>query len=202
LLGSKGFVLQQGLILKKVRIWVVQNSAFQKQLLEYIHFNPTVGHSGYHKTIDRVKADFYWSGMCKDIKKFVRKCSVCQENKHETTHPAGLLQPLPIPTQAWSDISMDFIEGLPSSQGFTVIFVVVDRFTKYGHFLPLSHPYTASKVAEIFLANVLKLHGMPRTIVSDRDLVCTSSFWRDLFKLQGISLALSSAYHPQSDGQT
>jgi hypothetical protein len=140
--------------------------------------------------------------MCKDIKKFVRKCSVCQENKHETTHPAGLLQPLPIPTQAWSDISMDFIEGLPSSQGFTVIFVVVDRFTKYGHFLPLSHPYTASKVAEIFLANVLKLHGMPRTIVSDRDLVCTSSFWRDLFKLQGISLALSSAYHPQSDGQT
>jgi hypothetical protein len=181
---------------------VVQNSTFQKQLLEYIHSNPTTGHSGYHKTIDRAKADFYWNGMHKDIKKFVRECSVCQENKHETTHPAGLLQPLPIPTRAWSDISMDFIKGLPSSQGFMVIFVVVDRFTKYGHFLPLSHPYTASKVAEIFLANVLKLHGMPRTIVSDHDPVFTSSFWRDLFKLQGISLALSSAYHPQSDGQT
>jgi hypothetical protein len=175
---------------------VVQNSAFQKQLLEYIHSNPTAGHSGYHKTIDRAKADFYWSGMRKDIKKFVRECFVCQENKHETTHSAGLLQPLPIPTRAWSDISMDFIEGLPSSQGFTVIFVVVDRFTKYGHFLPLSHPYAAFKVAEIFLANVLKLHGMPQTIVSNCDPVFTSSFWRDLFKLQGISLALSSAYHP------
>jgi hypothetical protein len=198
----KGFVLQQGLILKKGRIWVVQNSTFQKQLLEYIHSNPTSGHSGYHKTIHRAKSDFYWTGMRKDIKRFVKECSVCQENKHETTHPAGLLQPLPIPTRAWSDISMDFIEGLPSSQGLSVILVVVDRFTKYGHFLPLSHPYTAAKVAQNFLVNVLKLHGMPKTIVTDRDPVFTSSFWRELFKLQGITLALSSAYHPQSDGQT
>lgn len=79
---------------------------------------------------------------------------------------------------------------------------MVDRFTKYGHFLPLAHPYTASTVAQVFLTHIFKLHGMPKTIVSDRDPVFTSSFWRELFHLQGISLAFSSAYHPQSDGQT
>jgi IS30 family transposase len=97
---------------------------------------------------------------------------------------------------------MDFIEGLPSSHGCNVILVVVDRFTKYGYFLSLSHPYTASKVAYIFLTHIFKLHGMPKTIVSDRDPTFASTFWRELFQLQGISLAFSSTYHPQSDGQT
>jgi hypothetical protein len=83
-----------------------------------------------------------------------------------------------------------------------VILVVVDKFTKYSHFLPLSHPYTASKVVHIFLYNIVKLHGMPKTIVSDKNPIFTSTFWRELFQLQGISLAFSSTYHPQSDGQT
>jgi transposase InsO family protein len=146
--------------------------------------------------------DFHWKGMRRDIKLFILNCEVCQVNKHETIHPPGLLQPLPIPSRVWSDISMDFIEGLPKSHGFSVIMVVVDRFTKYGHFISLGHPYTAFRVAQAFFANVLKLHGMPTTIVSDRDRVFTSSFWPELFQLQGITLAFSSAYHPQSDGQT
>jgi len=140
--------------------------------------------------------------MRTDIKKFVRKCEICQVNKHETVDPAGLLQPLPIPSRIWADISMDFIEGFPPSHGYTVILVVIDKFSKYGHFLPLSHPYTASTVSHLFLSQIFKLHGMPQTIVSDRDPLFTSSFWRELFHLQGISLAFSSAYHPQSDGQT
>jgi hypothetical protein len=100
---------------------------------------------------------------------------VCKK-KRVVTHLAGLLQPFPIPTRAWSDISMDFTEGLPFSHNYYMILVVVDRLTKCGRFLSLSHPYTTYKLAQLFLANVLKLHGMPKTIVSYRDPIFTSTF--------------------------
>lgn len=140
--------------------------------------------------------------MHTDIKKFVRECEACQVNKHETVHPVGLLQPLPIPSRTWANISIDFIESLPTSQGSTVILVVVDRFSKYRHSITLSHPYTASTVAHLFLSNIFKLHGMPQSIVSDRDPIFTSTFWHELFQLHGISLPFSYAHHPQSDNQT
>jgi len=145
--GPKGFSVQRGLLLKKGQLWLVKNSPFQRQVLEFIHSNPTAGHSSFHKTLHRAKTNFIWQGMRQDIKTFVRECVVCQVSKPETIHPPGLLQPLPIPTRVWSDISMDFIDGLPSSHGFSVIMVVVDHFSKYEHFIALSHPYTASKVA-------------------------------------------------------
>jgi hypothetical protein len=97
---------------------------------------------------------------------------------------------------------MDFIESLPRSNGFSVILVVVDRLTKYAHFAPVKHPYTTQQIAHIFFSNVVKLHGLPKSIMSDRDRVFTSHFWQELFKLVGTQLHLSSAYHPQSDGQT
>jgi hypothetical protein len=97
---------------------------------------------------------------------------------------------------------MDFIKGLPISQGASVIMVVVDRLSKYAHFISVAHPFTASKIASLFMQHVFKLHGLPVSIVTDRDAVFTSSFWHEMFTLQGVSLAMSSAYHPQSDGQT
>ena len=115
------------------------------------------------------------------MKEFWQNCEICQQYKTDCMKPGGLLQPLPIPTRMWVDISMDFIEGLPVSNGYSVIMVVVDRLTKYGHFIPFKHPFTAATVAKTFVTNVVRLHGIPTSIVSDRDKVFLSSFWQTLF---------------------
>ena len=109
---------------------------------------------------------------------------------------------MPIPDKVWRHISIDFIGGLPVSSSRSMIFVVVDQLTKYAHFLPISHPDTAQTGAKTFFEIFFKLHGMPATIISDRDPVFTSSFWKDLFRLQGVQLKMSSSYHPQTDRQT
>lgn len=110
-------------------------------------------------TIKRVKSLFYWKGLTKAVREFVRQCPVCQASKYDTAASPGLLQPLPIPQAVWIDISMDFITRLPKSGGFEVIFVVVDRLSKYSHFMALAHPFTALQVAQSYLDNVFKLHG-------------------------------------------
>jgi hypothetical protein len=102
---------------------------------------------------------------------------------HDNTSLTGLLQPFPIPLQIWFDLSMDFVEGLPLSNGHSVILVVVDRLSKYSNFISLVHPYTSSKIAQIFVAHIIKLHGMPTSIVSDRDPKFTSAFWKELYRL-------------------
>lgn len=140
--------------------------------------------------------------MKRDVDSYIKQCTICQQAKHSNTHPAGLLQPLPIPSGVWTDLSMDFIEGLPKSEGYSVILVVVDRFTKFAHFIPVKHPYTAITIAQLFFDNIVKLHGLPKTIVSDRDTIFVSNFWKELFKKHKVELNFTTAYHPQSDGQT
>lgn len=136
------------------------------------------------------------------IQVFVSECVVCQPAKTECVPYPGLLQPLPVPSQAWTVVTMDFIEGLPTSSGYNCILVVVDKFSKYSHFVKLKHPFFALTVAQQYMEHIYKLHGMPTAIVSDRDKIFTSLLWKELFKLTGTQLCMSSAYHPQSDGQT
>jgi hypothetical protein len=140
--------------------------------------------------------------MKMDVENFIKQCNICQQAKHSHTHPMGLLNPLPIPKDIWRDLSMDFIEGLPKSKGFSAILVVVDRLTKYAHLIPVKHPYTAATIAQLFLDNIIKLHGLPNFVVFDRDNIFVSNFWKALFTAYNIDLNLTTASHPQSDGQT
>jgi hypothetical protein len=159
-------------------------------------------HEGVQKTLHRPRSDFYIPGDRALVQAWVRTCTMCQRNKTETRQPAGLLQPLEVPSQVWADISIDFIEGLPKVAGMSVILTVVDRFSKYAHFIPLGHPYTAASVARAFFDGIVRLHGFPPSIVSDRDPVFTGNVWRDLFGLAGVKLRMSAAFHPQTDGQS
>jgi hypothetical protein len=115
------------------------------------------------------------------VRVYVPECHTFQKNKSENVKTPSLLQPLPIPQAPFVDISMDFVEGLPNSKGKNIILVVVDRFNKYAHFIALSHPHTAVSVAVAFIHNIYKPHGLPASIVSDRDPVILSRFWKDLF---------------------
>jgi hypothetical protein len=199
-MANSKFSIRQGILLYKKKVYIP--SILQDKVLQFVHSSPLAGHAGYDKTIHRARKDFFWTGMKSDVKRFIRECDICQRVKAENVSPAGLLQPLPIPDRPWLSISMDFIEGLPLSQGYSIIWVVVDRLTKYAHFLALKHPYTAEKLAQVFMNQLFKLHGMPQTIISDRDATFTSKFWTEVFKLQEVFLSFSTAYHPQSDGQS
>jgi hypothetical protein len=153
-------------------------------------------------TVKRIQALFAWPGLKKQVTEFVHSCPTCQQAKPERVRYSGLLQPLEVPSSTWHTVSLNFVEGLPSSHGDNCILVVVDLFSKYSHFLALKHPFTALSVAKLFMQNIYKLHGLPSALVSDCDRVFSSLLWHEMFRLAGVDLRLSSAYHPQSDGQT
>ena len=187
---------------RKGKLVIGADESLRKELLTLFHNSPAGGHFGAEATMQRLSSFCYWKGLKKHVREFVRSCSICQQFKYDHTASPGLLQPLPIPERVWSDISMDFLEGLPNSKGLTVIWVVVDRLSKYAHFIPLAHLYTAASLAQLFLDHIYRLHGLHNSIVSDRDKIFVSNFWQELFKLLGTKLQLSTSYHPQTDGQT
>lgn len=198
--GTKeGWSEVDSLLLYKDKIFVSDASSLWPLLLAAVHGG---GHEGIEKSLNRWRASFYSSLAAGHTRDFIKGCSVCQRNRSEHLHPAGLLQPLLVPSGVCSDIAMDFVEGFPKVGGKTVILTVVDRFSKYAHFVPFSHPYTASSVAKAFFENIVRHHGIPCSIVSDRDPIFTSTFWTELFPRAGVKLQMGSAFHPQSDGQS
>ena len=141
--------------------------------------------------------------MKREIAKYISECDNCRRVKASHLRPAGPLQPLSIPSWKWEDISMDFIVGLPkTSKGYDSIWVIVDRLTKSAHFLPVKTIYRAQHYAELYISRILSLHGVPRTIISDRGAQFVARFWEQLHSALGTQLIRSSAYHPQTDGQT
>jgi hypothetical protein len=199
--NEHGYSLHQGVVRKGSLIWIGNNSTLKTKLIAEFHSSAMGGHSVLQATYQRIKKYFVWKGLKSDADSFVKQCTICQHAKSERVHPTGLLQPLPVPQGIWQDISMDFIEGLPKSEGFNTILVVVDRLSKYAHFLPLKHSLTTQHIAKVIMEGAVKHHGMPRSIISDRDKIFTSNFWKELFRLSNTTLLTSTTYHPQTDGQ-
>lgn len=198
----KHLVWDDGLLRYKRKIWVGGNQIMQQKILQTLHSGAIGGHSGIHATLQRVRQLFAWPRMKLTVQQFIEGCAVCTQAKPEHVKYPGLLKPLDVPDAAWQVVTLDFVEGLPKSDGYNSVLVVVDKLTKYAHFLPLSHPYTAAQVAQTYFDNIFKLHSMPVALVSDRDKVFTSKFWQQLFRLTKTELRMSTAYHPQTDGQT
>ncbi|KAD4888403.1 hypothetical protein E3N88_20476 [Mikania micrantha] len=165
------FTLVDGLLFFRNRLVIPDVADLRLRLLHAAHDSPVGGHGGFLKTSKRLSLQYFWPQMTKDIRLYVQRCLICQQQKYQTASPAGLLQPLPIPTQIWEDVSMDFIVGLPPSNKMDAILVVIDRLSKYAHFVCLAHPFTAKSVAALFCKEIIRLHGFPRSIVSDRDVV-------------------------------
>lgn len=187
----EGFTVDRDLIFFHRKIWLPSDNPFITRLLKEFHTTPLGGHMGFSKTLHQLQAIFFWANMRQDLRAFIAKYTTCQQTKYETKNPAGLLQPLPIPNMPWEDLSLNFISDLPQSQGYYVILVIVDRFSKGDHFDALPIRYTARSMALLFLDVVCKLHGFFRSLVFDRDLVFISSFWQELFRLSGIKLRMS-----------
>lgn len=185
------------------RLYIPADGALKTRILHECHDVPTAGHLGKDKTLEQVKRRFYWPRMDADVLQYVRTCDACQRNKPSQQATPGLLMPLPIPDYPWQQVTMDLITQLPQSRkGHDAIVVFVDKLTKMVHLVATTTNVTAPQLAEIFWETVVRHHGLPSSIVSDRDPRFTGHFWQALWKCMGTQLTMSTAYHPQTDGQT
>ena len=164
------------------------------------HAHTLIGHLGTSKTNEYVRRWFWWPRMARDIEKYCASCGVCQTTKSSTQQPQGLLHNLPIPTRPWQSMSMDFVGPFPDCDGFDYLWVIVCRMTGMTHLIPTVTTIRTSELAWLFLKEIVRLHGLPESIVSDRDSKFTSKFWRELHRLMGVKLLMSTAFHPETDG--
>ena len=172
--------------------------SLREELLRDVHGS---GHTGIGKMIELIRRNYYWPKMRRSIADFVRGCTVCHQNKQRTHKEYGKLRTLGLPTRRWSEINIDFVVSLPvTRRGYDAVMVVIDRYSKRAHFIPTKTTASAPTTAQLFYENIWKLHGLPIKIISDRDSKFTSDFWRSLMRMFETSLAMSTPYHPQTDG--
>ena len=193
---------EDGVLYYKDRVCVPDDNDLRKAILEEAHSGSFVIHSGSTKMYQDLKMSFWWSEMKRDISEFVTKCLVCQRVKSEHQVPSGLLQSIRIPEWKWDQITMDFVVGLPLiGRKHDSVWVVVDRLTKSTHFLPVRTNYSLDKLTELYIKEIVRLHGIPISIILDRDPRFNSRFWGKLQEGLGTRLNFSTAFHPQMDGQ-
>jgi hypothetical protein len=184
-------------------IYIPDDRPLKTMLLKEMHDSPMGGHLGVRKTLWKLAQHYYWPGMRKEVQHYVQSCVACSQNKHSNQAPVGMLQPIPIPNNRWEVWSMDLVGPLPrTSRGHDTIVVMVDKFTKLAHFAPTVITVTAPQLAEIVLSRIVLQHGVPKAIISDRDPRFTGHMWKALWKMLSTELNMSTAYHPESDGQT
>uniref|UniRef100_A0A8C2WB23 Gypsy retrotransposon integrase-like protein 1 n=1 Tax=Cyclopterus lumpus TaxID=8103 RepID=A0A8C2WB23_CYCLU len=174
----------------------------RSRVLQWGHASQFACHPGVHRTLTFLARRFWWPTMRNEVKDFVLACPVCARSKASHRAPAGLLQPLPVISRPWSHVALDFVSGLPPSQGKTVILTVVDHFSKGVHLVALPKLPSALETADLLTSHVFRLHGLPQDVVSDRGPQFISQVWRAFYKGLGASVSLSSGYHPQTNGQT
>jgi len=195
--------MDQGMVYRKGLLWVPNEININKTILESEHDTKVAGHMGQDKTMELIRRNFWWPKMDEQIIDFVRSCADCQKDKAARHQPYGMLQPLELAYSPWQSIAMDFITDLPLSDDCDQLWVVIDRFTKMAHFLPLKKEgKTTGDLVNIFAREIWRHHRLPTDIVSDRDSRFTSGVWKEFLQLLGIRPRMSTAFHPQTDGQT
>jgi hypothetical protein len=195
------FYKHDGYLFKESKL-CVPSCSMRELLVREAHGGGLMGHFGIKKTLDILHEHFFWPKMKKDVNRICGRCITCRKAKSKVL-PHGLYTPLPVPSEPWVDISINFVLGLPrTKRGRDYIFVVVDRFSKMTHFIPCQKTDDATNIADLFFREIVRLHGVPRSIVSDRDVKFLSYFWKVLWGKLGTKLLFSTTCHPQTDGQT
>jgi hypothetical protein len=193
--------LQDGLLYRKGLLWVPENA--RSAILHTEHNSPVAGHFGQDKTIELIRRNFWWPKMDQDIIEYIRSCLECQKDKATRHKPYGLLSPLELPYAPWTSIVMDFITDLPLSEDCDQLWVIVDRFTKMAHFIPLKKEQkTVEHLVRIFARDIWRFHIIPTDIISDSDSHFMSTEWKQFLGILGVRPRISMSFHPQTDGQT
>ena len=191
-----------GLLFFRDRIYVPRDLNLRRRILEQHHDSRIAGHPGCWKTLELISRNYWWPNMSQFVGRYCATCDLCLCTKVQRRRPIGELHPLPIPEDRWKVISVDFVVELPESNGYDAVMCVVESTTKRAHFISTHTTVSALGAARLYLQNVWKLHGLPSVTVSDRGGQFVAQFTRELYRLLGIKVAASTAYHPQTDGQT